>query len=204
LSTNMIEQPLMTDIVEATFYVAHQYPGRVAVAECRETSPDCIRSTARLPEPVRRMVRSGLRYRIKRQQVQGLHGPVTHRGDPERSEFAIGFGDGFAVAAAGDTRVPLTTLLLPVSSGVNPRVHCRHQGVFVPSFSVTRRAASNLPLAERISRCGKAFALFHLLCCTAFTIRAWSRPTSPSIVAQLRVSHVRFWPKAAPACAVIC
>jgi hypothetical protein len=77
-------------------------------------------------------------------------------------------------------------------------------GVFLPSFSVTRRTASNLPLAERVNRCCKAFALFHLLCCTAFTIRAWSRRTSPSIVAQLRVSHFRLWPKAAPACAVIC
>jgi hypothetical protein len=37
-------------------------------------------------------------------------------------------GCRFAVAAAGDTRVPLATLLRSISSETNPRVDCRHQG----------------------------------------------------------------------------
>jgi hypothetical protein len=77
-------------------------------------------------------------------------------------------------------------------------------GVLLPSFPVTRRTASNLAFAERVSRCCRAFALFHLPACTAFTIRVWSRRTSSSMVRQSMASHCSVRSKAAPACAVIC
>src|SRR6266699_3681098 len=49
--------------------------------------------------------------------------------------------------------------------------------VFLPWFSVTRRTARALPLNEWVSRRCKAYTLFHLPSCFAFTIRAWRRLT---------------------------
>jgi len=46
-----------------------------------------------------------------------------------------------------------------------------HYRVFLPAFSVTRRTARTLPLYEQVSRCCKAFTLFHRPAFHACTIR---------------------------------
>src|ERR1700683_347657 len=66
------------------------YPGRMRTRECTETALNSIRTTARLPETIGCVIRRGLRDWIERQQVECLHGPVSHRRNSKRPQFAVG------------------------------------------------------------------------------------------------------------------
>jgi len=78
---NIVEQPLMANIVEAAFDVAFEHPARVFVAERSETLFNRVCTTSPQPEAVGILIRSGFRDRIERQQLQGLHGSIPHRWD---------------------------------------------------------------------------------------------------------------------------
>jgi hypothetical protein len=78
---NIVEQPLMTNVVEAALDVAFEHPARVFVTERSETLFNRIRTTSPLPEAVGIQIRSRLRDRVERQQIQGLHGSIPHRWD---------------------------------------------------------------------------------------------------------------------------
>lgn len=45
------------------------------------------------PEAIGVFIPLSLRHRIECQQIQRLHGPILHGGDPERAAFAVRFGD---------------------------------------------------------------------------------------------------------------
>jgi hypothetical protein len=78
--------------------------------------------------------------------------------------------------------------------------------VRLPWFSVTRFTAKALAENEWVSSCCKACTLPHLLSCTAFTIRAWSRRTLRCTVGQSMAcqSTVAWETAPAVASAVIC
>ena len=56
----------------------------------------------------------------------------------------------------------------------------------MPGFSLTRSTASSLALRERVRRCCRACTLPHFPCCTALTMRFWSRHTIPRARASSR------------------
>ena len=78
---NIVEQPLMANVVEAAFDVAFEHPARVFVTERSETLFNRVRTTSPLPEAIGILIRSGFRDRIERQQIQGLHSSIPHRWD---------------------------------------------------------------------------------------------------------------------------
>src|SRR5690349_11738322 len=84
----------MRNPVEAGAYIALEYPLRtIFSAQSNETCFDGICCGARCPKPVGVRISRRLRNRIKSQQVEGLHGSITHRQDTKWALFAIAFRD---------------------------------------------------------------------------------------------------------------
>ena len=76
----------MADVVKTPFDVALQHPLRgEAAAEGRENAFTGVLRTASLAEAEGLCVRRRLRYRVKGQSVERLHGPVIHAGDAQRT-----------------------------------------------------------------------------------------------------------------------
>ncbi len=71
-------------------------------------------------------------------------------------------------------------------------------------FEVTRWTAINLAWSERVSRCCKAFTLFHRPSLTAFAIRHCSLLTLRRTTAQSMPIHIAASSLGAPAEAVSC
>ncbi len=78
----MIEQPFMTDVVEAAFDVGLENPQGVAVfGECFETLFHCVPSASFPPETVGIPVGGCFGNGVQCHQVEYLHDAVFHCGD---------------------------------------------------------------------------------------------------------------------------
>ena len=87
-------QPFMADFVKAGFNVAFQYPFCAsAFGQYDTTLFHGICTASFLAESIRVGVRLGFRNGVQCQQVQRLHGSISHCGDTERSHFPIRFRD---------------------------------------------------------------------------------------------------------------
>src|ERR1700677_1467436 len=84
----------MVDPVEAGLDIAFENPSWSDTSGQRvEALFDCIRARSRLPKPVRVPVGPSFRDWVKSEQVECLHGPVLHRGDPEGSFLPVRLWD---------------------------------------------------------------------------------------------------------------
>ncbi len=84
----------MRDSVEAGTDIAFEDPlCSVASTESDEAGFDCIRSTATSPKSVRVRISRCFGDRVKGQQVQSLHGSVSHGRDREGSASTIALRD---------------------------------------------------------------------------------------------------------------
>ena len=83
---NVVYEPLVADVVKASFDVALQYPlGRKAAAKCCEYIFTGILGAAPFAEAKRLRVCCCLRHRIEGQGIERLHGPVIHTGNTQRA-----------------------------------------------------------------------------------------------------------------------
>src|SRR5208337_3181497 len=85
-------QPFVADPVEARLDVSLEDPaGTAPVAQDDVALLDGVCRRSFLPEPVRVRVGHRLRDGIKGLQVERLHRPISHRGNPQRTHLAVLF-----------------------------------------------------------------------------------------------------------------
>ncbi len=88
------QEPIMADSIKASFDVPFENP--LWTVPMTQQDMDLFQGigTAAFPPKARGMA-VGLRFRdgIETQQVECLHGPVGHRGNPETAPFAVAFGN---------------------------------------------------------------------------------------------------------------
>ncbi len=91
---NLIEHPFVADIIEAAPNIALQHPlRRIFPAQVMVTLRNGIGRTSARSETIGVGIGGRFRDGFQCQQVKGLHGAVFHRGNPQRSQFPIGFRD---------------------------------------------------------------------------------------------------------------
>ena len=111
-----------------------------------------IGTTAFLPKAIGMAV--GLRFRngIETQQVECLHGPIGHRGNPGTPQFSIALGNVHPAERLRLVTVPTQARkAADLASGVFQRTSST-PGVFAPELPTTRRMARARPLNECVSR----------------------------------------------------
>lgn len=183
----------MADIVETPFNIPFQNPRcRCFPVQIVENLFDCISTTSVGTKAVAVTIRSRFRDRLQSEQVECLHSSVFHRGDAQRAEFAIGFGNVYSLQR---------TRFIAVSPQVVDSIPflCRRApGFSVDSRGFTPGVLSNPSDSQRFGckRAGQQTlqsfdsAPLLLLSCVAFTIRVWSRLTVRYCRFQLMVCQL--------------
>src|SRR5262249_12716724 len=91
---NVLEQPGMTDAVEAGGNIPFQDPSwSMWVAKEEMTLLDGIRTAACLAKAIGMAVGQGFGDGIEAKQVQSLHGPIGHRRNAERTLLTVALGN---------------------------------------------------------------------------------------------------------------
>ena len=91
---DVLEHPVVTDVIEATLDVAFQHPlRRRALAQCFEALLNGVRGGAFRSEAVGVFVRRGFRNWFQRLQMHCVHGAVFHRRNAQWPQLSFGFWD---------------------------------------------------------------------------------------------------------------
>jgi hypothetical protein len=102
----MLEQPRMTNFIEASPDVAFQHPGGAGFAcEHRETLLQSIGTPAAFAKAIGVWVGQSLGYGGEGQRVERLHRPVVQGGNAQGSQFAVGLGDVTSAQGPGSVSV---------------------------------------------------------------------------------------------------
>jgi hypothetical protein len=97
----------MADLIKASLDIALENPsGAVPMAQHDMGLCHRIRTAALPPEAIGMAVGVGFRDGIEPEQVECLHGPVGHRGDPEAAPLAVALGDVHPAERSRSITVP--------------------------------------------------------------------------------------------------
>jgi len=87
---DILQEPLVANLVEAGFDVAFQYPLRgMGLGERDEQMRQSISTTASFAKAVGVWVSPGFRYGCEGQRVERLHGSVVQGGNAQGAKFAV-------------------------------------------------------------------------------------------------------------------
>jgi hypothetical protein len=97
----------MADPVEAGFDIPLQDPSwSVPIAEQEMNLLDGIGTAAFQPKAIGMAIGQSFRDGIESEQVERLHGPVSHRGNAERTLLTVAFGNVHAPQGLRPVAVP--------------------------------------------------------------------------------------------------
>src|SRR5262245_17527331 len=90
----MCQEPFVADLIKAGFDISLKNPFRtVPMAQHDVSLCHRIRTAAFPPKAIGMTVGAGFRDGIEPEQVESLHGPIGHGGNPEATPLAIALGD---------------------------------------------------------------------------------------------------------------
>src|SRR5262249_32604186 len=153
---DMVHQPSMADAIKAGFDVSFKDPiGTVGTLKDLVTLVQGIRTAPLQPKAIGVAVGLGFRDGIEAEQVEGLHGSVGHRGNAERSPFAVALGNvhpaerlrPIAVPAQGAEGSRLGLRRVP-----DRPVHARSPRTRIADYSQDGQSPTSKRVSEQINQ----------------------------------------------------